>query len=433
MTNDVTSSCNSHQHPEQILLVDDNVTNLQVLHQTLDGRGYKLLVAKNGAGALAIAQKAKPSLILLDIMMPEMDGFEVCQRLKADPATEEIPVIFLSALTDTKDKVKGLDLGAVDFVSKPFQPEEVIARVNTHLSIRRYQKELQERNDELQDTLDELKAAQNRLIQSEKMASLGVLTAGIAHEINNPINFIKTGAQALERDIVDLKKLFEVIDRCAHTCNDPLMKNQIAAVQSEIEYDELNREIPALVHNIVMGVTRTEEIVNSLTVYARPDQQAMTLAQLDELIESALLLMKHRYKNRVAIRRDFTDLPPVLAHPGRLMQVFGNIIGNAIDAATTGPAHAQAAVDITTALQEEDGITYAVVRVSDNGPGIEDEIAGKIFDPFFTTKGVGAGVGLGLSISYGIIRDHNGRIDVNGNSGQGAVVSIVLPTHREET
>ncbi len=152
MTNDVTSSGNSHQHPEQILLVDDNVTNLQVLHQTLDGRGYKLLVAKNGAGALAIAQKAKPSLILLDIMMPEMDGFEVCQRLKADPATEEIPVIFLSALTDTKDKVKGLDLGAVDFVSKPFQPEEVIARVNTHLTINSLKRSLAEKNKALEAT-----------------------------------------------------------------------------------------------------------------------------------------------------------------------------------------------------------------------------------------------------------------------------------------
>lgn len=424
---------NSPDLPHVILVVDDTPANLSLLSDILRSAGYKVRPAPSGRLALQSAQTDPPDLILLDINMPEMNGFEVCRKIKADERLTPIPVLFISALAETEDKIRAFQAGGVDYITKPFQTEEVLARVNTHLSIRRYQKELQERNDELQDTLDELKAAQNRLIQSEKMASLGVLTAGIAHEINNPINFIKTGAQALERDIVDLKKLFEVIDRCAHTCNDPLMKNQIAAVQSEIEYDELNREIPALVHNIVMGVTRTEEIVNSLTVYARPDQQAMTLAQLDELIESALLLMKHRYKNRVAIRRDFTDLPPVLAHPGRLMQVFGNIIGNAIDAATTGPAHAQAAVDITTALQEEDGITYAVVRVSDNGPGIEDEIAGKIFDPFFTTKGVGAGVGLGLSISYGIIRDHNGRIDVNGNSGQGAVVSIVLPTHREET
>ncbi|NIN01602.1 MAG: response regulator, partial [candidate division Zixibacteria bacterium] len=114
--------------------VDDNTTNLQVLHEILGGRGYRLLIAKNGETALSIAHKAKPSLILLDIMMPGMDGYEVCRRLKADPETQDIPVIFLSALDDTKDKVKGLDLGAVDYVSKPFQAEEVIALVNTHLT-----------------------------------------------------------------------------------------------------------------------------------------------------------------------------------------------------------------------------------------------------------------------------------------------------------
>ena len=154
MTHELTSSATNHQQPEQLLLVDDNVTNLQVLHQTLDGRGYKLLVAKSGASALAIAAKAKPSLILLDIMMPEMDGYEVCQQLKSDPELKDIPIIFLSALTDTKDKVKGLDLGAVDYISKPFQPEEVIARVNTHLTISSLKRDLAEKNQELQTAND---------------------------------------------------------------------------------------------------------------------------------------------------------------------------------------------------------------------------------------------------------------------------------------
>ena len=154
MTNELTSSATNHQQPEQLLLVDDNVTNLQVLHQTLDGRGYKLLVAKSGASALAIAAKAKPSLILLDIMMPEMDGYEVCQHLQSNPELKDIPIIFLSALTDTKDKVKGLDLGAVDYISKPFQPEEVIARVNTHLTISSLKRDLAEKNQELQTAND---------------------------------------------------------------------------------------------------------------------------------------------------------------------------------------------------------------------------------------------------------------------------------------
>ena len=149
-----TQSSNKPQTPEQILLVDDNTTNLQVLHETLAGIGHKFLIAKNGESALAIAKKARPSLILLDVMMPGIDGFEVCRRLKADTATESIPVIFLTALDDTKDKVKGFDLGAVDFVSKPFQAEEVIARVNTHLTISRLRKRLAEKNIELRTTND---------------------------------------------------------------------------------------------------------------------------------------------------------------------------------------------------------------------------------------------------------------------------------------
>ncbi len=146
----------SNNATEAILLVDDNPTNLQLLFETLDGRGYKLLIAKDGKTALSIARKACPNLILLDIMMPEIDGYEVCRQLKADPATEEIPVIFLSALTDTKDKVQGLDLGAVDYVTKPFQPDEVIARVHTHLTVYRLKKALDEKNIELQEANDYL-------------------------------------------------------------------------------------------------------------------------------------------------------------------------------------------------------------------------------------------------------------------------------------
>jgi sigma-B regulation protein RsbU (phosphoserine phosphatase) len=149
---------------EKILLVDDNPTNLQVLFQTLEGRGYNLLVAKNGETALAIVAKANPNLVLLDIMMPGMDGYEVCRRLKADPATREIPVIFLSALGDTKDKVQGLDLGAVDYITKPFQPDEVIARVNTHLTIYSLKKEVQAQRDELEHELQMVAEEQRRLL-----------------------------------------------------------------------------------------------------------------------------------------------------------------------------------------------------------------------------------------------------------------------------
>jgi cyclic di-GMP phosphodiesterase len=156
MNQEKYKTCQFREEPDKVLMVDDNPTNLQVLQATLEGQGYRLLAARDGASALSVVAKATPDLILLDIMMPEMDGFEVCQRLKSDPATFEIPVIFLSALGQTEDKVKGLELGAVDYITKPFQPEEVIARVNTHLTLRCLQRQLAVANAELRELNEDL-------------------------------------------------------------------------------------------------------------------------------------------------------------------------------------------------------------------------------------------------------------------------------------
>ena len=166
---------------DSILLVDDQPANLQLLSQTLESLGSKLLFAKNGESALAIAQKARPDLILLDIMMPGIDGFEVCRRLKANPDTRKIPVIFLSALDETGDKVRGLQLGAVDYVAKPFQPEEVIARVNTHLTIHRLSSEVQQQRDELEHELQVVSQLQRNLLP-ERLPEIGGLKLAVHYE-----------------------------------------------------------------------------------------------------------------------------------------------------------------------------------------------------------------------------------------------------------
>lgn len=173
-----------------ILVVDDNPTNIQVLFDVLSEIGYRVAIAKSGEAALQRLQSYHPDIILLDVMMPGIDGFEVCQRLKIDPATCNIPVIFMTALSDTVDKVKGLSLGAVDYITKPIQHEEALARIRVHLQSCDFQKGLQQRTNELSQALDNLKQTQMHLVQSEKMSSLGQLVAGIAHEINNPVNFI---------------------------------------------------------------------------------------------------------------------------------------------------------------------------------------------------------------------------------------------------
>ncbi|HOI33000.1 MAG TPA: response regulator, partial [Bacteroidales bacterium] len=169
-----------------ILIADDNENNLRVLSTMLRSEGYEVRIAKNGEQVLKSVGLDKPEIILLDIHMPVMDGFETCKHLKADLNFRDIPIIFISALTETGSKVKALEMGGVDYITKPFQVEEVKVRVHTHLLLRR-------KTLELELTLNNIKQLQTKLIQSEKMASLGVLVAGIAHEINNPVNFVYAG------------------------------------------------------------------------------------------------------------------------------------------------------------------------------------------------------------------------------------------------
>ncbi|MCJ8281315.1 MAG: response regulator, partial [Rivularia sp. ALOHA_DT_140] len=195
-----------------ILLVDDNPTNLKVLYGAIADSGWEILVATDGESAIEQAEYAHPDLILLDIMMPGIDGFETCQRLKANPDTHDIPILFMTALADTVDKVRGLSIGAVDYITKPFQTEEVLARVNVHLKLRYLSKKLENQNQELElkvqartselaEAMENLKKSQLQTVKNEKMSSLGELVAGIAYEINNPLGFI-TGHLELTKDYI---------------------------------------------------------------------------------------------------------------------------------------------------------------------------------------------------------------------------------------
>jgi len=395
-----------------ILIADDNENNLRVLSTMLRSADYNVRIAKNGLQVLSSVAISKPDLILLDIHMPEMDGYETCIKLKEEANYKDIPVIFISALTETFNKVHGFNIGAVDYITKPFQVEEVKLRVQTHMLLRK-------RTMELENALDEIKRVQTKLIHSEKMASLGILSAGIAHEINNPINFVYAGINSLIKNFNELEKGLQELRQLFNA----LEENEKDAFLRIFEKYNLEKRlyvIPQLADDIKTGAVRTTEIVKGLRLFARSDKEEKVLVNVGESIEAALLLLKNQYKNRIDIVKTLAeDLPNIRCYPGQLTQAFVNIIHNAIDA-----IEGKGAINISL---EKSGNNMKLI-IADTGKGMPKELISRIFDPFFTTKSVGGGMGLGLAITHGIIEKHNGTIQVESVEGQGTTFEIVLPT-----
>lgn len=416
-----------------ILIVDDKPENLDVLSEMLRQCGHKVRPATSGKLALRAAKKQPPDLILLDIRMPTLDGYQVCRRLKADPVLKAVPVIFISGLTEAFDKVTAFDCGGVDYISKPFHVSEVIARVETHLKLRRYQQELEEQNQRLQRTLDELKSAQARIVQSEKMASLGVLTAGIAHEINNPVNFITSGIAGLRSLLDDLMSL---VDRyCALNGRHAAAELQeIDRFKQEIQFDQVRSGLFEVLDNIETGAQRTAEIVKSLRTFARLDEDEERPSDIHQTIDSTLIMLRNEYRQIITVSKDYGEVPHILCSPGKLNQVFMNIIGNAIEAIKSKqkPA-ADEQIIVKTAVVQKDRRPFVMIEIQDTGPGIPPEIRDRIFEPFFTSKEVGKGNGLGLSICLGIVKSHGGAIEVDGNHPSGSTFRIFLPLRLERT
>lgn len=447
----------------KILLVDDNPTNLKVLSEALSGEGWMVLFASDGETAIEQTEYALPDLILLDVMMPGMSGFEVCQHLKFNPSTMAVPIIFMTALSETADKVKGLELGAVDYITKPFQQAEVIARVRLHLKLRgltqlleeqnailhekiaeqaateaqlqrlaqELERRVEERTKELSRSLQQLQHAQLQLIQSEKLSTLGQLVAGVAHEINNPVGFITGNLNHAEQyigDILDLVHLYQ------EQFPDP--GSAIEDAIDEIDFDFVSQDLPKLIASLKQGATRIRDISNSLRIFARGDSTTPVAFDLHEGIESTLLILKHRLKandkrSEIAVVKEYGELPPVHCYAGQLNQVFMNILANAIDACDEAscenkePAR-ERTITIRTAadLPEQ----RAIVSIKDNGLGMPLDVQERIFDCSFTTKPVGKGTGLGLSISRQIIEEkHNGQLSCLSTPGQGSEFLILLP------
>lgn len=280
---------------------------------------------------------------------------------------------------------------------------------------------LQERKEELETTLEQLKTTQSQLIQSEKMASLGILVAGIAHEINNPVNFIYAGVNSVIRDMEDIEMMLDSMN--------PLMKKvnkienlvtQLDKLKDKYEIDIARSTIKETLQDIKLGATRIKEIISGLNRFSRTETEKWKKANLHEEIDNVLILLKNKYKHHIKIIKQYNDsLPMIDCYPGKLNQVFMNLINNAIDAIDkkTGT------IIISSSFSHKE----VKISIKDTGKGINEEKKSKIFDPFYTTKDVGHGLGLGLSISYSIIQEHNGSIDFTTELDKGTEFIIKLP------
>jgi len=453
---------------EVILIIDDSPTNIMLLSEVLQESGFSVWIAKDGETAIGKLTKELPDLILLDVLMPGPDGFEICQRLKSNSFTSEVPIIFMTALSDPVDKVKGMSLGAVDYITKPFRPEEVLARVKIHLKIRKLtqslakqnqllkqeiqdriavevrlqklteelEKRVEERTAELTQAMYDLQKAQVQLVQKEKMSTLGQLVSGVAHEINNPINFIAANLNHAEKYIEDLLDHLHLYQQ-----KFPVPGAEIETNAEEIDLDFLVEDLPSLVASMQNGTDRINQISVSLRIFSRSDNNAKVAVNIHEGIDSTLMILKHRLKaneNRPAIEiiKDYGNLPLVKCHAGQLNQVFMNLLSNAIDAFdeySQAYSYTQLELNPSTIIistevnQKEQQI---LIRIHDNGPGMLPEAQAHLFEPLFTTKPLGKGTGLGLSISYQIVVEkHGGQLTCNSVPGEGVEFVIALPLH----
>lgn len=426
-----------------VLIVDDSPTNVRVLSDVLDIAGFQVAIAKSGEDALDQLNTIEPDLILLDVILPGIDGFETCDRIKSNPKIQEIPIIFMTSVANAEDKVKGLYLGAIDYITKPFQQVEVLARVKTHLKLRRQTQQLRELNEQLEQrvaerttqlsrSLSDLQTAQLQLIQQEKLSTLGQLVAGIGHEINNPLNSITGNLSHAEGALQSLLKHLRLYQQSYPDPADEIVKNA-----EDIDLAFVTADLPRLFGTLKVASDRMNQISRALRTFSRSDHDQAIEFQLQDGLDSTLLLLQHRLKANskrpeLQISRDYGDLPPVLCYPGQLNQVFMNLLANAIDAieeSNQGRSYDEIAADpnqihISTELRS----TKVVIEIRDNGIGMSEEIQQEIFKPSFTTKPVGKGTGLGLAIAYQIVVEkHQGSLICQSVAGQGTEFTIELP------
>jgi len=418
--------------PKRILAIDDSVTYLNELSNVLRAEGYDVVAARSGQAALELLAAQTVDCILLDLVMPDLDGIETCRRVKASPVFRDIPLIMLTAREDRAAMIEGLSTGADDFIAKSSEFEVLTARVRAQLRRKQFEDEhrhireqllrseleatearaahdlaetrarmveaLEAKNQELSKAYADLQQAQSRLVQSAKLASLGELVAGVAHEINNPLAFALSHLAT------------------ARASMDWLVPEPPDANRSKHWHKAQDR-----LDEMAGGLERIRSLVLKLRTFSRLDEGDRKVVSVRECVDSVLTILGHRTRHRVEVQASF-DAPEELdCFPSLLNQAMMNLIANAIDAIEELPEAGKLLIH-----GGAEAGSY-VLRVIDDGAGVPEALRERVFDPFFTTKQVGKGTGLGLSITYSIIKKHGGTLELLPAPGRGTIAEIKLP------
>ena len=431
----------------RVLVVDDDpILRTQIKHLASQFVS-EIRLAADGVEGLEIWRQWQPNVVVTDIFMPRMSGLEMSAAIKAgDPDAQ---IIVITSDDDGDSLRRALDIGVERYISKPVdmhlladaigkcvrdqqQTEDLrltrqVAALTEALQQQLWEKlraeeALNQEKAEQRVLIDRLEEAHNQLLQSEKMASIGQLAAGVAHEINNPISYVNSNLGALQQYVGKLLQLIAGYEQ--HDAELPAAsRDALDALKREIDLDYLRNDVGELLAESLGGLQRVKRIVQDLKDFSHVSDSEMQWANLENCLESTLNVVGNELKYKAEVVRDYGHLPEVECIPSQLNQVFMNLLVNASQAITER--------GVITLRTRQDG-DQACLEISDTGSGIPPEIINRIFDPFFTTKPVGTGTGLGLSITHGIIRKHHGRIEVASEIGKGSTFRIVLPIRQEQ-
>lgn len=430
----------------EILIVEDDDISRSLLKNMLIEMGHNVRESEDGKQAWEWLRQNPCHLIITDWLMPELDGLELCRKIRSASFSCYMYVIMLTSKDRKKDLVDAFRAGADDYIPKPFDPEELRARVMTAFRVVELEKrhrqlnetlvqtasQIEAKNKKLETALRRLEDTQTQMIQSEKMASIGQLAAGVAHEINNPTGYVSSNLKTLSDYLKEIgqliqkyqdlmEKLTDGKSSGVRNSEDIVAIQNIRAFEKDIDISFLLEDIDDLIGDCREGTDRIKKIVQDLKDFAHPGEDKLQSMDINKGLESTLNVVYNELKYKATLHKEFGDIPLVNAYPQQLNQVFMNILVNAAQAI-------EKKGDIRIVTQQKDD--FVEIEISDTGCGIDPKNISRIFDPFFTTKDVGKGTGLGMNIAYNIVKKHDGTIDVRSEPEKGTTFTIRIPTEK---